>query len=288
MAAPKVISVTSLAEFATHLEELLRASRARTPAAGTKVTNWYRGHSATKTFRLEPGLYRHDTVKGIDGLIDLETSMMDEFKRQSLLHSYQPPSDGTSDSIAMLFYMQHHGVPTRLLDWTSNPFIALYFALSGARKDKKKKVYAESASVWVLDPFQWNRHAMAELKWLDQGPGTPHHDDVQSWLPKRPQKNEKRTPMYPDAIAIVGAANTQRMLAQRGHFTLFGESRDPMEVAYDKRKFPEDSLVRLEVPPASIDDVLSVLIAVGYTDSVAYPDLQGLAMEIRRIHGFNA
>lgn len=249
--------------------------------------NWYRGHSALKSYRLEPGLYRHTAVKKTDGLIELEISMMDEFKRQSLLHSYQPPSDGTNESIAMLFYMQHHGVPTRLLDWTSNPFIALYFALSGAKKDKKKNVYTDSASVWVLDPFRWNRHALEDLKWLDKGPGSPHHEDVQSWLPKRPSKNEKRTPMYADAIAIVGAANTQRMLAQRGHFTLFGESLDPMEKAYDKRDFPLDSLVQLVVPPEAIDEVLSVLLAVGYTDSVAYPDLQGLAMEIRRMHGFS-
>lgn len=283
MAAPRVLQVKSLANFATHIDQLLRASRTATPSAGNKVMNWYRGHSSS-TYKLEPGLYRHPGKKGIDSLVSLELSMMNEFTRQGLLHSFQPPADGTGP-ISMLFYMQHHGVPTRLLDWTSNPFIALYFALSGAKKNKKGK-YVDASAVWVLDPYQWNRHALRDLKWGDQGPAKADDGDIQSYLPVKLPKNENRRTMYKDAVAMIGSANTHRMLAQKGHFTLFGESVEPMEKAFDVRNFPKGSLVKLEVPVEFIDEVLSVLLAVGYTDSVAYPDLQGLAMEIRRIHGF--
>jgi hypothetical protein len=38
-----------------------------------------------------------------------------------------------SDEWDALFFMQHYGVPTRLLDWTENPFIAFYFAVMSAR-----------------------------------------------------------------------------------------------------------------------------------------------------------
>lgn len=286
MTVPRAIQIRSIAEFATEVDNLLRGSRAATPSAGIKVVNWYRGHSSAKKYKLEPGLYRHPGKKNIDDLVALEMSMMDEFRRQGLLHSFQSPRDGANELISMLFYMQHHGLPTRLLDWTSNPFIALYFALSGAKRNGKGK-YLDEAAIWVLDPYRWNRHALGDLGWGDQGPAKADDIDIQSYLPMKLSKKEKRRAMYKDAVALMGAANTQRMLAQKGHFTLFGESIDSMEKAFGARGFPADSLVKLQIPVDVIDEVLSVLLAVGYTDSVAYPDLQGLAMEIRRMHGFS-
>ncbi len=76
------------------------------------------------------------------------------------------------------------------------------------------------------------------------------------------------------------------MVAQRGNFTIFSDDLRPMEVIYQSEKFPKDSLVKLEIPKASIDPVLDVLLSVGYTDSVAYPDLEGLARELKRMYGF--
>ena len=92
--------------------------------------------------------------------------------------------------------------------------------------------------------------------------------------------------MYAYPVALRGVSNTQRIFAQKGAFTIFGKSKLPMETIYDKEDFPKDCLVKVVIPGGSQDDLLEKLIAIGYTDSVAYPDLHGLALEIRRLNGF--
>lgn len=284
MPAVKTLKIESLSAFSKQIETLLSKTKGRISDHAAAM-NWYRGHSSSSKYRLEPGLYRHPSIKKFEDLLELEANMMNAFRRQGMLHDFKPSIDTPNSGTMQLFYMQHHGVPTRLLDWTSNPFIALYFALSGAKQDSDTGAYRDAAAVWVLDPFSWNDYALGELKWGVRGPADIEDDEVKSYLPA-PIKKTLPIKMYPRPIALMGKANTARMLAQKGHFTLFGSDTRSMEEIYHRERFPDGCLVKLEVPASKISNVLGVLLAVGYTDSVAFPDLQGLAMEIKRLHGF--
>jgi hypothetical protein len=286
MPAPRSVVVTSLEEFAAELERGLAATKARNPSA-TSPANWYRGHGQAKSFKLLPTLYRHPKIKKLSDLLDMERKMLDDFRRQNVLHQFSSTAlPGDDWRFELLFYMQHYGVPTRLLDWSLNPFIALYFALtdSPAVGGAKKK---EDAAVWVLDPHAWNRRALDELAW-DRGPAMPTDKEIASYHPKATYAATDIQNVYPRPVALIGVANNARMFAQKGAFTIFCKSTIPMDTMYHKETFPPDCLLKIVIQHSNVVAMLEKLVSIGYTDSVSYPDLFGLAREIRRVNGFKA
>lgn len=287
MAKHQETTVSSISEFAARVEELLIAAANLYPDG--YAGNWYRGVAKAKSHKLVPSLFRHPTIRTIEDFLILERRMLEEFNRQNVLHA--APRGVIEDvyELHTLFYMQHYGVPTRLLDWTSNPFIALYFALSSTRCDPKSGQHSEDAAVWVLDPVSWNSTALAHQSYGNMGPVV---DKVVSraYLPVKIVRDQ----LDPDTFAlmqerpatILGVANNPRIFAQKGVFTVFGKNMNPMEQQFDKGKFTSHCLQKLVIPKANINEMLKILLQIGYTDSVSYPDLQGLVMEIRRSKGF--
>ena len=119
---------------------------------------WYRGCGKT-SHALKLSLYRHKTSQTIEALMRLEKLLIERFRQRSIPFHSRPATDNWE----WLFLMQHYGVPTRLLDWSESPLMALFFAVTGARHtlgSRGKPVFETDAAIWVLDPSQWNKQAV--------------------------------------------------------------------------------------------------------------------------------
>lgn len=109
--------------------------------AGPEYRNWaFRGQS-NADWPLYSSLSRYLKQYGIhrDAWAAQEERIGRIFQRKAHLYLDHVPRE--TDSFQWLALMQHHGAPTRLLDFTWSPFVAAFFALERATRD---------AAVWAI------------------------------------------------------------------------------------------------------------------------------------------
>jgi FRG domain len=239
---------------------------------------WFRGCGKI-SHKLTPTLYRHKRSKTIDDFLLLEKNLLSRFQQRSIPFHSRP----LADEWEWLFLMQHFGVPTRLLDWSESPLMGLFFAVTSAAHRIGKNgrpVFRGDACVWLLDPVLWNKHSV-DLKTFDGAVLTTDDPNSKAYKPVASPPTLKPFP-----IALYGSHNSQRIVAQRGVFVCFGKDTRPMEAAYRSGKFPADCLTKVVFRRGKLPSVYESLRRQGVTDSVVFPDLDGLAREIKREYSF--
>lgn len=246
--------------------------------ADAEESLWFRG-CGKASYKLLPSLYRHKVARTPNQFADLEQKLIARFRQRSLpYHTRSLDKDWNT-----LFFMQHYGIPTRLLDWTENPLIALHFALMGApaKRTSKGVTFNENATVWILDPKKWNQRALDHQSYTGSSL-TPGDAALKGYTPNV----SSFTDMNKFPVGLYGEHNSPRIVAQQGVFTIFGQIINPMEKIFVDHNFPRGSLVRITIKNTLIDSMRKSLLRHGITESVVYPDLEGLAMEIKRSFGF--
>jgi hypothetical protein len=249
--------------------------------------SWYRGIT-DKTHKLVPGLYRHHESRIPERWAEVEQEMMLSFAQRSMPFVERPitsPETIKDDEWFLLFYMQHYKIPTRLLDWSESPFTALYFAVTGKFEPSSKTASGEmefesDAAVWILNPTKWNTSAWDNFRWK-KGIAYTNEANLNSYRPPLRGRDNKDIP-----IAMHGSHNSPRIVAQRGTFTIFGASTQSMEEHFSKNKNFSDQLVKVVIAKKLIPAFRNSLFSYGVTESVIYPDLEGLSHEIKREFGF--
>jgi hypothetical protein len=250
---------------------------------------WFRAEDARyRNTHLQPGIYRPragSKRKTIRQLLELENDLYEEFERCATQLSDVTP--GEDWEWEWYFLMQHHGVPTRLLDWSDGALIALHFAV------RDKPIPPTSGSViYLLHPYallrELKRHSDrkdAIDRWKRYCKADPQQLDPDDWdrlyLPT--EKEEFRNPLLatPQIPLLWDSPHvSRRVAAQRSRFMIFGS--DPLWLAkFAERK--DSKLKSIRIPTRSISGIKRQLRDAGVTESVVYPDLDGLGRELKQL-----
>lgn len=270
--SPSVTTVNSFEEFLTELNSI------------NYVSNkfWYRGVGKS-VHSLTPSIFRHKSAKSQSDYQSLELNLNETFEMRSL--PYAESREWAKDEWERLFFMQHYRVPTRLLDWSGSPLVSMHFAIASVELDNTGKPTSDAA-IWVLDPIPWNNAAYAGTNFPG---GVLSAKD--SWLKRySPSEVYTQNSQLPP-VAMRGVHNSARIVAQQGFFTVFGPQAEAMEttfakVANGKPVFPQSCLRKFVIPKAKILSLRNELFSLGVSESTIYPDLEGLAAELKRTFGF--
>jgi hypothetical protein len=192
---------------------------------------------------LLPGIARKDPETNP---LDRELEML---KQLRLLGAALLPA-GEMETLDLLVLAQHYGLETRLLDWTTNPLAALWFACADRRLSGDVFVYALEADDH-LDP-------------------EPYDSDPLKLL---------HTKVFQPRF------NNPRIIAQQGWFSLHRFSaKDKRFVPLEASAAMKGNLTEFRIPEKSRGEILQSLDRHGISARTLFPDMHGLCQYLNWRH----
>lgn len=252
------------------IPELISEVLAVKQAIGETGFLWYRGIECS-TYQLLPKLVRDG--RPVEEVFGRETRLLTRFRQRSM--AYWPEGYPQNDW-EHLFAMQHYGMPTRLLDWSENLLVATYFSLCSVPSHTHDGCC--QPVVWCMDPVRWNQ-AMPGLS--EYGDSiqvlTTADEEVESY---RPESNRRRSK---SPVAIFGSHNSKRIVAQRGTFVVWGNDVAPLEAFAEE---VEQACLWKFTLAGDRDQLFGDLQALGFGETMVFPELSSLARELNRTEGW--
>ena len=242
--------------------------------------NYFRGHS-DKSFELKPSVYRN-------GLIENEDAIFKEAIVRTP-HEFQHHRS----TCEKLVKMQHYGIPTRMLDITSNPLVALYFASCEPYHKDGEVIffqvpadhikYYDSDAVSALSniarrpkSFVVDFEKKGSVKAFNQRDDMPflHHDikEEKAYFQEIIDRNDMQ-----DIFVVKAKMDNARILKQQGLFMIFGITGPKTEPAIIPPSWllnQNDKEVKIIIKSVDKRHILTQLNAIGINRSTLFPEIE--------------
>ncbi len=276
----------AIRNIATFIKELQKIPKVR----NTEL--FFRGHSDL-TYELKPSIYRNTK------LIANEHKLFKEFILRT-------PIDFLNEKSALekLVKMQHYGLPTRLLDITTNPLVALYFACSSkGKKDGEVVVfripkndikYYDSDTVSILSNIAKRPHSFSVEKIRSMNIGEFNKQSEIGYLIHeiKEEKSYFQSIINPNDIERVVAVKVKqsnnRIIKQSGAFLIFGikgKKNQPAEIPLKWKLNLDEKGVDFKIDNESKETILEELNVIGINEATLFPELENQAKYLKKQFG---
>ena len=220
----------------------------------------FRGQ-ANSCWPLKASIERVSTKPGL-----AEDYVEHEFKRRAHHYLKDLPND---DVLEWLALMQHHGAPTRLLDWTKSAYVAAFFAAECAQPKK-------SFAIWAVNRASIRTEALAMLEINSLGDGAnlasrENFTRIYLTVPIEPYRMNERMTIQQDLFLC---ANNPLMGFDRCLKRL-------LDYAQERNKPSSRWLHKLVVKSETRLDVLRTLNKMNINRATLFPGLDGFAQSLR-------
>jgi hypothetical protein len=185
-----------------------------------------------------------------------EARILRIFKRKA--HVFLDAAPDLEDDFQWLALMQHHGAPTRLIDFTWSPYVAAFFALERTLAD---------GVVWAMNPARVDSSRAPSPARVDpRFPGNFRRYFLKGnrrliWMGEPQNMN-------------------RRLIAQSGTFAVPGVLDTPVEEILSDSD-PENILAKIVIRNAVREVAMRELYRMNITYATLFPDLDGLARSMR-------
>ncbi|MEF8730659.1 MAG: FRG domain-containing protein [Candidatus Accumulibacter meliphilus] len=278
-------------------EEYLQTVRNELPE-GRK---YFRGQTklVSAGYELKPsiGRYGHLLEKSFRERDELEREVLDVFSNHLVTHvQHLPRTDWEALAIA-----QHHGLPTRFMDWTTNPLVALYFAVRETKTDDDGGPISSAVYVLISDPQRYtnfNRKQQPAVKPVKDLATTPatRGSGYEEFGVEGLDPSEEDDPTPPTATTtdemVEGSMHsptpspfeiTENVIYHPPHVSPRMRAQDSVLLACQKpfEALEERDCLEIIIRHDAHDDIRRRLDQYGVFDRQLFPDLDGIAKWLR-------